>query len=73
MKLKSNLSILVLFFLIITLIPLSGMAKEKPAKDAKEKPVYVFKVETEVKRTPVKNQYRTGTCWCFSTVSYLES
>jgi bleomycin hydrolase len=49
------------------------MAKKKPAKDAKEKPVYVFKVETEVKRTPVKNQYRTGTCWCFSTVSYLES
>jgi len=73
MKLKSNLSKLVLFFLIITLIPLSGMAKKKPAKDAKEKPVYVFKVETEVKRTPVKNQYRTGTCWCFSTVSYLES
>jgi bleomycin hydrolase len=38
-----------------------------------EKPVYVFKVETAVKRTPVKNQYRTGTCWCFSTISYLES
>jgi bleomycin hydrolase len=38
-----------------------------------KKPAYVFKLENEVKRTPVKNQYRTGTCWCFSTISYLES
>ena len=23
--------------------------------------------------TPVKNQASTGTCWCFATVSFLES
>ncbi|MCH5334967.1 MAG: aminopeptidase [Alistipes sp.] len=23
--------------------------------------------------TPVKNQYRSGTCWCFSTLTFLES
>lgn len=23
--------------------------------------------------TPVKNQYRSGTCWCFSSLSFLES
>ncbi|MDO5487512.1 MAG: C1 family peptidase, partial [Rikenellaceae bacterium] len=23
--------------------------------------------------TPVKNQANTGTCWCFATVSFLES
>lgn len=73
MKAKINVSKLVLFLAILTLIPLSGMAKEKKANDGKEKPVYVFTVESEVKRTPVKNQYHTGTCWCFSTVSYLES
>lgn len=31
---------------------------------------------TEVKRnvaTPVKNQASTGTCWCFATVSFMES
>jgi bleomycin hydrolase len=31
---------------------------------------------TEIKRmeaTPVKNQASTGTCWCFATVSFLES
>jgi bleomycin hydrolase len=57
--------------LIFAFVPFNGLAKKK--KDKKDKPVYVFKVETEVKRTPVKNQYRTGTCWCFSTISYLES
>ncbi|MCP5108314.1 MAG: aminopeptidase [bacterium] len=71
MKLKNNVSKLILLFVILTLIPLSGIAKKKQNK--KEKPAYVFTVETEVKRTPVKNQYRTGTCWCFSTISYLES
>jgi len=38
-----------------------------------EKPVYVFKTTREVKRTPVKDQYQTGTCWCFATVSFLEA
>ena len=49
------------------------LASLRPLAAADAKPAYVFKVETEVKHTPVKNQYRTGTCWCFSTVSYLES
>ena len=71
MKLQRNYSKWFLFFVILALIPVSGMAKKK--RDKKEKPVYVFKIDTEVKRTPVKNQYRTGTCWCFSTISYLES
>ena len=34
---------------------------------------YEFIVTTVIPHTPVKNQARTGTCWCFSTVSYLES
>lgn len=38
-----------------------------------EKPAYVFKTTREVKRTPVKDQYQTGTCWCFATVSFLEA
>lgn len=38
-----------------------------------EKPAYVFKTLREVARTPVKDQYHTGTCWCFATVSFLES
>jgi len=34
---------------------------------------YTFTRTHAIKHTPVKNQSRTGTCWCFSTVSYLES
>jgi bleomycin hydrolase len=36
-----------------------------------QKPEF-FDVKT-VKATPVKNQAMTGTCWCFSTTSMLES
>lgn len=71
MKRFSTLTTLIVVMVVCALIPFGVSAKKK--KDSKEKPVYVFKVEKEVKRTPVKNQYRTGTCWCFSTVSYLES
>lgn len=34
---------------------------------------YVFTPVKELKITSVKNQNRTGTCWCFSTLSFLES
>lgn len=34
---------------------------------------YEFTTVKEVPVTPVKNQYRSGTCWCFSTLSFLES
>ncbi len=34
---------------------------------------YQFTTVKELPVTPVKNQYRSGTCWCFSTLSFLES
>lgn len=34
---------------------------------------YVFEDELVLPVTPVKDQYRTGTCWSFSTLSFLES
>jgi bleomycin hydrolase len=34
---------------------------------------YVFTTVKEVKATPVKNQYRSGTCWSYSALSFLES
>ncbi len=36
-------------------------------------PEYKFTTVKEMPITPVKNQYRSGTCWCFSTISFLES
>jgi len=34
---------------------------------------YVFTPVKELKITPIQNQNRTGTCWCFSTLSFIES
>ena len=40
---------------------------------AKDKPVYEFTIEKEMDHTPVKSQARSSTCWCFATISMLES
>jgi bleomycin hydrolase len=32
-----------------------------------------FTITKNIKTTPVKNQYSTGTCWCFATLSFLET
>ena len=34
---------------------------------------YVFKDVKILDNTSVKNQYRSGTCWCFSGISFFES
>ena len=34
---------------------------------------FVFGSETQVKATPVKSQDKTGTCWAYSTISFIES
>lgn len=34
---------------------------------------YLFTITNEIASTPVKNQSRTGTCWSFSTVSFMEA
>ena len=36
-------------------------------------PKYEFTTIKENPITPVKNQYRSGTCWCFSALSFIES
>ena len=52
--------------LIITLLVLT-LAVPVMAKG------YKFTDGKLVKTTSVKNQFRSGTCWCFSALSYLEN
>src|SRR6056300_1056536 len=34
---------------------------------------YLFTVETDIEANDVQNQSRTGTCWSFSALSFIES
>ena len=47
-------------------------AQPRPAAPVSPKD-YQFTTVKELPVTPVKNQFRSGTCWCFSTISFLES
>lgn len=71
MKLMSFTVKLITVVLIAGLLALPAWSKDKKAKG--DEPAYTFTVDKELPRTPVKDQYWTGTCWCFATTSFLES
>ena len=49
-------------------------AKAQPQPASPVKPdSYQFTTVKEIPITSIKNQYRSGTCWCFSALSFLES
>lgn len=60
-----------LFLLLMCSLGLPGWAQEEGLR--LEGTPYVFTVEVELASTRVKNQGRSGTCWSFSTLSFLES
>jgi len=61
---------LILVGVVISVSGLNGQKKKK----AEEKPKgYEFTMVNSVPATPVKDQHRSGTCWSFASVSFLES
>ncbi|MCU7497590.1 MAG: aminopeptidase [Ignavibacteria bacterium] len=71
LKLRTLIALLILF---LSFSSGSFAQEEKEAKGKDEpKAIYSFVKDFEIKTTPVKNQARTGTCWCFATVSFLET
>ena len=56
-----------LFALAAILLSLSAVAQEVK----QDKPEFTVVKQAPV--TSVKNQYRSGTCWCFSALSFVES
>jgi len=67
MKLRFLLSILIMVSFASYVSAEGDDKKEKPTEG------YVFADEILLPTTPVKDQYRTGTCWSFSGLSFLES
>jgi bleomycin hydrolase len=49
------------------------VSKAQDTKETKIDSSYQFTLVKNLPCTPVKDQYRSGTCWSFSTISYLES
>ena len=60
-----------LAFVAILCNPL--VSKSQDTKETKIDSSYQFTLVKNLPCTPVKDQYRSGTCWSFSTISYLES
>ena len=66
-------------FFILSLMAVSTMAmahdgfmKQEP-DSAKKDSGFIFTTIDSVGITPIKDQNRSGTCWCFSTIGFLES
>ena len=53
----------------LAIVSASAQRPAAPVKPAD----YQFTIVKENPITPIKNQYRSGTCWCFSALSFLES
>ncbi len=49
------------------------MASANLSNAQEKKEGYVFTIDKQLPATSVKNQYRSGTCWSYSTISFLES
>lgn len=59
-------------FALATLLYAGAMAQEAK-KEAPKPEGYKFTVVKQVQGTPVKDQFRSGTCWSFSGIGFLEN
>ena len=60
-------------FLAVLVFAGNSFAGPEGKGDGKNPVGYVFEDEIKLPATSVKDQYRTGTCWSFSALSFFES
>ena len=64
----------ILFVLLAVIMSVQTASPQKGKKDAKTASEgYNFTTVATLPTTSVKNQFATGTCWCFATTSFMES
>ena len=61
------------WLLMFALFLSNAVAAQDETPQKEEKKGFQFTDEVVVKHTPVENQYRSGTCWSFSGIAFVEA
>ena len=61
----------ILMFAVLGMLCINGMAKKNKKNQPEEG--FVFTTVKENPITSIKNQSRAGTCWCYSSLAFIES